>query len=216
VYIALAGPAAETGARDGARLNSWSARKTVASPTDRARRGDHDAQGKSEAISLDPDKIEDGGLGIASVYNGSIQDYLSLGELRAPIQARGRVRLAVLRAECDHIQIGSKMSKEQAVQAGRVLDESGLVAMYAGRGQEASTSFQKALEIGRSTGIPSRVRSDLMALLGIVALRRGEIENCIACVGPSSGIFPVVTEAVHTQELGSREASDRFTACLDE
>ena len=55
-----------------------------------------------------------------------------------------------------------------------------------------------------------------MALLGIVALRRGEVDNCIGCVGPSSCIFPIAHEAVHTQQSGSREAVRRFTAYLDE
>ena len=52
-----------------------------------------------------------------------------------------------------------------------------------GRFSEATTSFQKSLEIGRTAGIPSRVRADLMALQGIAALRRGEVDNCIGCVG---------------------------------
>ncbi len=38
---------------------------------------------------------------MASEYTGSIQDSRSLRELREAIQARGRVGLATLRAECD-------------------------------------------------------------------------------------------------------------------
>ena len=43
-------------------------------------------------------------------------------------------------------------------------------------------------------------------MLGIVALRRGEVENCLECVGPSSCIFPIAPEARPPQQAGSREA----------
>ena len=47
-----------------------------------------------------------------------------------------------------------------------------------------------------------------MAVLGIVAMRRGEIENCLECVGPSSCIFPIAREAVH-RESGGLARGDR-------
>ncbi len=56
----------------------------------------------------------------------------------------------------------------------------------------------------------------MIALLGINALRRGEQDNCIACVGPSSCLFPIAPGAVHTRPSGSREAVRWFTAYLDE
>jgi FG-GAP-like repeat/ASPIC and UnbV len=175
-----------------------------------------DPRRKSETIYLDPDKIEDGGFGMASQYTGSIQDHRSLRELREAVLARGRVGLAVSRAECDKLVIGTQSPREQLAHAGRLWYQRGLLEAYEGRFLEASTSFQKSLEIGRTGGIPSKVQSDLMALLGIIALRRGEVDNCIGCVGPSSCIFPIAREAIHTQQAGSREAIERFTAYLDE
>ena len=177
---------------------------------------DEDTQRKSDAIFLDRDKIEDGGFGMAASYTGSIQDHRSLRELREAIQARGRVGLATLRAECDRLRIGSQTPGEELAQAGRLFYELGLIEMYEGLFPEATTSFQRSLEIGSSARIPSKVRADLMALLGIVALRRGEVDNCIACVGPSSCIFPIAHEAVHTQQAGSRDAVRQFTAYLDQ
>ena len=53
-------------------------------------------------------------------------------------------------------------------------------------------------------------------MLGINALRRGEQDNCIACVGPSSCIFPIAAAAVHTRPAGSREAVQWFSSYLDE
>ena len=54
----------------------------------------------------------------------------------------------------------------------------------------------------------------MRAILGVVAFRRGEIENCIHCVGPSSCILPISKAGVHTQPAGSRQAIEHFTAYL--
>ena len=62
--------------------------------------------------------------------------------------------------------------------------------------------------------MPGRLRDDLIAIQGIVALRIGEVSNCIACVGPSSCIYPIAPEAAHTSQSGSREAIGHFTEYL--
>jgi len=186
------------------------------SSVSRAPRDDEDSRRKSEEPFLDKGKFEDGGFGMAIQYTGSIQDARSLNELREAIKARGRVGLATLRAECDSLRVGPRTPQAELAQAGRLVYERGLLEMYEGRFSEATTSLQKSLEIGRSAGIPAHVRADVMALLGIVALRRGEVDNCIGCLGASSCIFPIAREAVHTQQSGSREAVERFTAYLDE
>ena len=62
---------------------------------------------------------------------------------------------------------------------------------------------------------PPRLRDRLTAVLGIVAMRRGEIENCLECVGPSSCIFPIAREAVHRNQAGSREAIRWFSLYLE-
>ena len=49
---------------------------------------------------------------------------------------------------------------------------------------------------------------------GVAALRRGELENCVACCNESSCIFPLAVAAVHRQTAGSREAIEHFTRCL--
>ena len=64
--------------------------------------------------------------------------------------------------------------------------------------------------------MPAEIRAHLIALLGINALRRGEEDNCIGCVGPSSCIYPIDHSALHAQQAGSREAVRWFTAYLDE
>ena len=203
-----------TGRRPG--RSSSGSRVAAAAVNEPVTRHDEDRRRKSEAIFLDQDKIEDGGFGVASEYTGSIQDHRSLSELREALNARGRVGLAVLQAECDKLVVGVQTPRDAMAHAGRLWYQRGLLEIYVGRFSEASVSFQKSLEIGRSAGIPSRPRSNLMALLGITALRRGEVDNCIGCMGASSCIFPIAREAVHTRQAGSREAIERFTAYLDE
>jgi hypothetical protein len=50
---------------------------------------------------------------------------------------------------------------------------------------------------------------------GVVALRRGENENCIMCRGESSCILPISPAAVHTIPTGSRLAIGHFTEYLE-
>ena len=76
--------------------------------------------------------------------------------------------------------------------------------MYEGHFAEATEVLERSLECGKRIGIPPRARADIMALLGIAALRRGEVDNCIGCLGASSCIFPIAREAVHTRQSGSR------------
>jgi hypothetical protein len=51
---------------------------------------------------------------------------------------------------------------------------------------------------------------------GVTALRRGENDNCIACRGESSCIYPILPAAVHTNPTGSRLAIKHFTEYLSE
>ena len=88
--------------------------------------------------------------------------------------------------------------------------------MYEGKFLEAASWLEKALETSRTVEIPASARNRLMAILGVIAIRRGEIENCLECVGPSSCIFPIDKRAVHRNQSGSREAIRWFTAFLDE
>lgn len=54
----------------------------------------------------------------------------------------------------------------------------------------------------------------IVYLQGVMALRRGENENCILCRGESSCILPIASAAVHTNPDGSRLAIERFTEYL--
>ena len=51
-------------------------------------------------------------------------------------------------------------------------------------------------------------------LQGVTALRRGENENCLSCLGDSACLLPIAASAVHTNPFGSRLAIRHFTEYL--
>ncbi len=57
--------------------------------------------------------------------------------------------------------------------------------------------------------------ASLIFLQGVAAMRRGENDNCIACRGESSCIFPISPAAVHTNPAGSRLAVKHFNEYLE-
>ena len=61
---------------------------------------------------------------------------------------------------------------------------------------------------------PALSRANLEALRGVAELRRGEIENCVACCNESSCIVPLAAAAIHRQPSGSRAAIEHFTRYL--
>jgi len=164
---------------------------------------------------LAQDPIEDGGFGIASQFTAPIHDPGSLRELREAIQLRGPLGLAVLQAESEQIQLRFRAPNHEVAAAALVLHQIGLLNLYEGRYSEAAASFQKALELGRPSDTSEPVRARRMALLGIAALRRGEVENGPKSPGGPDGIFPIAGQAIHARQSGSREAVKRFTAYLD-
>ncbi len=160
------------------------------------------------------DRIEDCGLGIAMRFHGAVHDPQSLTELRDAILARGRLGTAVLKARVDSLGLGAKPTPKEAEQAGVAYYELGSIDMYEGRFTEAIASFEKARDLARGMGVPARATAKLDLLTGILSLRRGETDNCMACLGPSSCIMPIAAEAVHTNEAGSRDAIKRLLAYL--
>ena len=158
-------------------------------------------------------EFEDGGFSTASPFTGPIRDPNSLQELREAIRGRGRRGIAALRAKYDAPRLDSPPTRDQIVQRLRLANSIGYLYMYEGRFTEAATWIEGVV---RAPETPPSIRSDLTAILGIIALRRGEVENCLECVGPSSCIFPIDPAAVHRNPAGSREAVRWFTAYLEE
>jgi hypothetical protein len=162
------------------------------------------------------DDFEDGGFGTASKFQAPPRDASSLAELRQAVAERGRRGIAQLTAELDALRLDSPPTKAQAIEKVGLEKRLGMLHMYEGQFDEAARWIEKALKDAHHPEVFATTRNDLRALLGIIALRRGELDNCVGCVGPSSCIFPIATEAAHTKQAGSREAIRWFTAYLEE
>jgi hypothetical protein len=214
VLWAMAHPAQRVVARHASSHSQRVAAEARASALEKA--SSTETRGGPAELEINPDRFEDGGFGMAVHFTGPIHDPMSLGEMREAIRTRGPRGIAEFQSQIDRLHIGPQSLMEQVVQAAQLQQCLGLILMYEGQFAEAAQSFERALATGRPLGIPPRKRAELTALVGIASLRRGELDNCLLCLGPSSCIFPIAPEAVHTQQSGSREAVKWFNAYLDE
>ena len=149
-----------------------------------------------EVLIIDTDYISDGGVTLATEYTGEIRDPESLDDLRMAIQERGSSGLAALEAEFADLQQArarTGASPSCYYKIGTLLN------VLQGRFEEAAgAAIEKSLAIGEADRMPASSRAQLILLQGLIGLRRGEVENCIHCVGPSSCIFPIDRDGIHT------------------
>jgi hypothetical protein len=178
--------------------------------------------------------IDDGGFSIACQFTTPIHDPKSLTELRDAIEHRGELGLAVLQAVFDHARLRFKPPKGEVAAHAQLMQDMSLLNLYEGRYSEAAAWLQKALALGRPRDIPGRDMAWRKALLGIAALRQGEVENSPAGLDPSSGSVPldpssgsvpldsstgsspIPREVIQKEQLHTREAVTRFKAYLEE
>jgi hypothetical protein len=164
-------------------------------------------------IFLNHDQIATAGLNLAIKFTGEVHDQSSLIELRRALLDRGPAALAAFEAELQSLQESPEPDNLKiAFQHYKIAS----MQMYEGQFQDAVVSLEQAQAIGKTAGIDSQKAAELTVLFGIIALRRGEVENCIACVGPTSCIFPISQAAVHQHPTGSQQAIEFFTAYLDQ
>jgi hypothetical protein len=205
------------GSQDRYNRRQWSGFGAGARPKhDTATSGNELAHKRSSEPEIDPDRFEDGGFGMAVHYMAPLKDPSSLAELREATGARGQRGITALRAELEQAPPGSTESIEDVVHRAQLHQSIGLLSLYEGRFDEAADCFDRAFAMGGKLEITSNEVLNMLALAGIASLRRGEIDNCINCLGPSSCIFPIALEAVHTRPSGSRAAIDRFSPYLAE
>jgi hypothetical protein len=148
-------------------------------------------------------------------FTGPIRDPSSLEDLRESIRGRGRRGISALRAQYDQVHLDARPTLPQVVKAIPLARSIAFLYMHEGKLAEAASWLERGLELSRRPDFSPDVQAMMHALLGIAALRRGEIENCLECLGPSSCIFPIDPKAVHIEQAGSREAVKQFTACLE-
>jgi hypothetical protein len=172
--------------------------------------------GRQVVYDLIFDKFEDGGYATAVQFMAPIRDAGSLQEIREAVRGRGRRGITAIRAQYDRLQLDSPPTGEQNLKKASLEQSLGFLYMYEGKFLDAASWLEKALATARDHELPAAMRNRLTAVLGIVALRRGEIENCLECVGPSSCIFPISREAIHQNQAGSRDAVKWFSAYLND
>ncbi len=177
---------------------------------------DPNAPGTSSRVSLTGVPFDYEIFGVMLTYTGKVRDTSSLAEVREAVRGRGRRALADLRVQYDRLRVSPSPTFNEALTAMRMQRELAFACMFEGKFAEASSWLQQALALSQTRGMPSETPRVFHALLGLVALRQGEIENCLECVGPSSCIFPLEPGAVHRQQAGSREAVKQFTAYLED
>jgi FG-GAP-like repeat/ASPIC and UnbV len=172
--------------------------------------------GAAAQVFIDPQAF-DSLIGAATAqFTDKVRDEGSLSEYREAISHRVARAKESLREQSRLVHLDSMPTLDQALQALWLYRQNAFVALYEGNHDEAGVWLKKALELSRTPDVPTSVRAHMTALLGINALRRGEQDNCIACVGPSSCIFPIAREAIHTRPSGSREAVQWFTTYLED
>jgi FG-GAP-like repeat/ASPIC and UnbV len=172
--------------------------------------------GSSDRVFLDPFAFDGNVFSATGSLADENREPASLNEYRDVIAARPRRARAVLEERRARLELGAAPSLGQATEAIGLYRDFAFVALYEGDHDAAASWLTKAYELARMPGMPAAIRANMMALLGINALRRGEEDNCIGCVGPSSCIFPIGPDALHTQPAGSREAVRWFMSYLDE
>ncbi len=175
---------------------------------------DPNSPGTPAYVFIDRSSFDGDIAATAFPYRGSIHDPRSIDELRQAVRGRGRRGLTAFREQYDRLHFDSPPTFEQAFRGIPLARSIAFLYMHEGKFAEAATWLERALKMSRRPNFAPDIEAGLHALLGIVAFRQGEIENCLECLGPSSCIFPIEPEAVHRQQAGSRAAVKEFTSYL--
>ncbi len=155
--------------------------------------------------------FENAGFGTATRFTGPIADRSSLADVRAAIATRSERGIRACLEELRSVPDGVP---DQAVRRLKAEYSLILLLMYQGKFNDAALWTERAIADAGAPGTPNGLQINLRALLGVIHLRRGETENCIECIGPSSCIFPLSRQAVHQKTSGSSAAIQQFTEYL--
>lgn len=163
-------------------------------------------------VFIDKGQIADAGVILANRYTGEVRDPSSLQDLKSALAQRDVAGLAELQSEVARLE---KSAGPQDKNLARLHFQVGSLLTYQGRYDDAIASIEKAIKAGMAAEMPSGVMANLKATMGIIAFRKGEVDNCIGCVGPSSCILPLSKSAIHTKPMGSRLAIKYLTDYLE-
>jgi hypothetical protein len=174
------------------------------------------APGTNARVFIDSFAFDNAVFSATARHQAEVRDQASLDEYRRAIAGRVTRAKEALAAKDGRLALDPNPTPDAVLGAIGLCHEHAFVALYAGDHDEAAKWLGRGLEIAREHQAPDELRAHFTALLGVNALRRGEQDNCIGCVGPSSCIFPLAKEAVHLRPAGSREAVKWFSAYLQE
>jgi tetratricopeptide (TPR) repeat protein len=165
-----------------------------------------------ESVPLFSDlTFDDSGYEYAAAFSAPIEDPSSLIDVRDSVVGRGRRGIAFMEAKLAALDPADPATPFRRMESHMFI---GALLMHEGDWEKAAARFAQAQTADPS--LPHLARANLDALRGVAALRRGEIENCVACCNESSCIFPLAAAAVHRQTSGSREAIEHFTRYLSQ
>ncbi len=153
--------------------------------------------------------FDESGYATAIRFSKPISEPASLTQIRDSVVGRGQRGITYLEGKLAGLPPTDPATPSTTANIHLLI---GSLLMYDGRWGEAGGQFARAqaADPGRS----ALARANMDALQGVAALRRGEIENCVACCNESSCIFPLAASAVHRRPSGSREAIEHFTRYL--
>ena len=160
----------------------------------------------SEVRLFGENYLDDSGNSLAFRYSAPIADRHSLAQCCASAVGRSRRGIAEVLSQLGQLEQGRPRPPDYNHRRAMFQAFIGLLHMYDGRFTEASAWFGKA--VAENPGIPREERANLLALRGVAALRRGEIENCVACLGPSSCILPIARKPSTSAPTARARPSD--------
>jgi len=153
--------------------------------------------------------FDDSGYFFGVMFTNEPRDPRSLTEISSNVgtrASRGVTYLKQVLADVPHDE------PDSALQITQLHLAIGGLYMYDGKFANAKREFEAARDAEPNPS--DLLRANYEALLGVTALRRGEVENCVECRNEESCIFPLAAGAFHQKTSGSREAMARFTAYL--
>jgi len=180
-----------------------------------SRREEPGSRARSEPRSplFSESSIDDSGYSSAFRFSAPIADRGSLAQCYTSAAGRAQRGIADLKSQLDQLAKDRPRPPDYDDRRTMLQTSIAVLHMYDGRFNEASSWFDKAATL--NPDLPRELLANLVALRGVAALRRGEVDNCVACLGPSSCIYPISPQAVHQFPDGSREAIRLFTEYLN-
>ncbi len=154
--------------------------------------------------------FDDSGYFFGVMFTNEPSDPGSLQELRSNVGRRASRGIQYLKQVLARVPADDADSVLQITQLHLAI---GGLYMYDGKFDDAKREFEAARDA--EVNPSALLRANYEALLGVTALRRGEVENCVACRNEDSCIFPLRAAAIHQRTVGSREALTRFTRYLE-